>query len=150
MSVNEEKAPRTSVFEKIAPILVVLSIGLAFMVGVLWQKVNNLEKGGTTATTNTGGQPNQPVVSLDTIKGLFDKNLVKFGGKDRKVLFVEVADPSCPYCHVATGLNSTLNNQMDLHSGTRKRRNGIKGTLLCPRCRQILGSPRSTLYKCWV
>ncbi|QQG41735.1 MAG: DsbA family protein [Candidatus Woesebacteria bacterium] len=112
MSVNEEATPRPGIFEKIAPILVVLSIGLAFMVGVLWQKVNNLEKGGTTAATNTEGQPNQPAVSLDTIKGLFDKNLVKFGGKDRKVLFVEVADPSCPYCHVATGLNSALNNQM--------------------------------------
>lgn len=112
MSVNEETTPRTGIFEKIAPILVVLSIGLAFMVGVLWQKVNNLEKGGSAGIAAGGVAQAPSKVSLDTIKGLFDKNIVRFGGKDRKVLFIEVADPSCPYCHVAAGLNSTLNNQM--------------------------------------
>lgn len=113
MPEKESKSSRTSIIEKLVPVLVVLSIGLAFLVGVLWQKVSSLEKGGTTTTTGAQpAQPVQPTVSLDTIKGLFDKNTVKFGDKNRKVLFVEVADPSCPYCHVAAGLNPTLNNQM--------------------------------------
>ena len=33
--------------EKLVPVLLVASIGLAFAVGVLWQKVSQLEGGGT-------------------------------------------------------------------------------------------------------
>ncbi len=109
MSVNEEATPRTGIFEKIAPILVVLSIGLAFMVGVLWQKVNNLEKGGSTGTAGGGAAQAPFKVELSTIKGLFDKDLIKFGDAKRKVLFVEVGDPSCPFCHIAAGDNPDLN-----------------------------------------
>lgn len=56
-------------------------------------------------------QPQAPQVSLDTIKALFnDKNLV-FGNKNAKNLLVEIADPSCPFCHIAGGHNSELNKQ---------------------------------------
>ncbi len=56
--------------------------------------------------------PQAPKVSLDTIKALFnDKNLVS-GNKNSKNLLVEVADPSCPYCHAAAGLNPQLSKQM--------------------------------------
>jgi protein-disulfide isomerase len=34
-----------------------------------------------------------------------------FGKKDSKVLFVEFSDPSCPFCHVASGKNPELNKQ---------------------------------------
>ena len=89
------------------PILVVLAIGLAFFSGTLWQKVKNLEKGGTatgtTPTTQGAAQPQKPTISLDTIKGLFSKDVIKFGDASRKVLFVEMSDPSCPYCHAADG-----------------------------------------------
>ena len=97
------------------PVLVILAIGLAFFSGTLWQKVKNFEKGGAAVGTTTPQQaaaPAQPTVSLDTIKGLFDKDLIKIGDKNRKVIFVEISDPSCPYCHVAAGLDSTLNSQM--------------------------------------
>lgn len=101
---SEEVSSRSSILEKVVPVLVVLSIGLSFMVGVLWQKVSSLEKGGTTGTTTTTAQqPANPTVDLATIKGLFDKDLIKFGDANRKVLFVEIVDPSCPYCHVAGG-----------------------------------------------
>src|SRR4030042_7049487 len=102
---------KSAIFEKLAPILVILSVGLAFMVGVLWQKVANLEKGGvasTGTTTTTTQQAANPTVSLDTIKGVFDKDVIKFGDANRKLLFVEVVDPSCPYCHVAGGDNPEL------------------------------------------
>lgn len=36
-----------NLFERLTPVLLVMTIGLAFLVGVLWQKVQNLEKGGT-------------------------------------------------------------------------------------------------------
>lgn len=100
---------KQSLVEKIVPILLVLSIGLAFMVGVLWNKVSSLEKGGTaTKNTTTQVQPTQPAVSVDTIKSLFSKDLLKFGDANRKVLFVEIADPSCPYCAAADGENRTI------------------------------------------
>lgn len=111
MAKKEEEASRPSLIEKVVPVLLVLSIGLAFMVGVLWQKVSNLEKGGVATTTNTTGaqaQPAAPTVTVDTIKGLFSKDLIKFGDANSKVLFVEVSDPSCPYCHAAGGLNHSV------------------------------------------
>jgi len=100
------------------PVLVVLAIGLAFFSGTLWQKVKNMEKGGSATTQPTTQE--QPTVSLDTIKDLFDKDLVKFGNKDAKVIFVEISDPSCPYCHVASGLNPELNRQIDPTNNTFK------------------------------
>ncbi len=98
------------------PFLVVVAIGLAFFSGTLWQKVKSLEKGGATAGAATDTQqpaaPAKPTVNIDLIKGLFDKDLIKFGDKNNKVTFVEISDPSCPYCHVAAGLNPTLNSQV--------------------------------------
>lgn len=64
------------------------------------------------AAPAAAAQPQALAVTLDTIKGLFnDKNLV-FGDKNSKNLMVEVADPSCPYCHVAGGHNGALNKQI--------------------------------------
>lgn len=101
---------KSGLLEKVVPILLVMSIGLAFLVGVLWQKVSNLEKGGVTtgSTTQTASAPPAAAVDINTIKGLFGKNLIKFGDANRKVLFVEVVDPSCPYCHVAGGEDASL------------------------------------------
>jgi protein-disulfide isomerase len=59
----------------------------------------------TTAATTTG----TVTVDLDTIKNLYKGDYMKFGDENRKVLFVEVADPSCPYCHIAAGKNPELN-----------------------------------------
>jgi len=106
---------QTSIFEKLVPALLVITVGLAFLVGVLWQKVENQGKGGTTTTVTDTQQPSAPApkkVELSQIKDLFNKDLIKFGNADSKVIFVEASDPSCPYCHVAGGLNSTLNTQM--------------------------------------
>ena len=43
-----------SIFEKLTPILVMTSIALAFLVGILWQKVSNLEGGGGVAGAGAG------------------------------------------------------------------------------------------------
>lgn len=109
---------RSGLIEKILPILLVASLGLAFMVGVLWQKVSNLEKGGSTVATTQQGTtaaaqvPAAATVDIKTVKGLFDKDIIKFGDANKKVLFVEVADPSCPYCHVAAGNDPSLAKQI--------------------------------------
>ncbi|OGM32175.1 hypothetical protein A3D01_02195 [Candidatus Woesebacteria bacterium RIFCSPHIGHO2_02_FULL_39_13] len=108
----------SNLLERLVPILLLASIILAFVVGVLWQKVSSLEKGGSSAgvsgtqTTGAQAQPTRAPVSLDLIKGIFKGEVVKFGDENKKLLFVEVADPSCPYCHIAAGLNPELNSQV--------------------------------------
>lgn len=112
--------PKKTIAEKMFPFLVVLLIMMSFALGALWTKVGYLEKSlaaaPTTPTTTAANAqqqaPAQPQISLDTIKGLFSKDLIKFGDANKKVLLVEIADPSCPYCHAAAGLNKELSSQM--------------------------------------
>ncbi len=117
MARSLESSDRAGIIEKLVPILVVFAIGLSFLVGVLWQRVTSLEKGGkqvaagTTDNTQAQAAP-QETVDINTVKGIWDKDVVKFGDASRKVLFVEVADPSCPYCHVASGENGELASKM--------------------------------------
>lgn len=112
-SVKEKKG----FIEKVGPALVVISVVMAFAIGILWEKVNKLEGGNTTATakitptTSAAAQANKNNVSLDQIKKLFGMDLVKFGDDKRKVLFVDISDPSCPYCHIAGGYNPELSKQ---------------------------------------
>ncbi|GAB4158049.1 MAG: hypothetical protein Fur003_1810 [Candidatus Dojkabacteria bacterium] len=62
----------------------------------------------TTTDTTTAAQPTQ-TASLDQIKDLFKKGNMYFGDADRDVLFAVFEDPSCPYCHIASGHNAELN-----------------------------------------
>lgn len=102
------------------PVAILLS---AFVISVSILMHGGVIKVGGVTTTPTqtaaqpavqqqAAQPKAPTVTLDTIKALFnDKNLVS-GDKNSKNLLVEVADPSCPYCHIAGGHNSQLNKQV--------------------------------------
>jgi len=49
-----------NLLEKFVPILLVLTVALAFLVGLLWQKVSLLEKGGTSGTQQAVGDTNVP------------------------------------------------------------------------------------------
>jgi len=122
-----------SKFDRFAPVLLLATILLAFGVGVLWQKVTNLEKGGTPTATTTQANQQQAAapsktIDINVVKGLFDKNLIKFGDKNKKVLFVEITDPSCPYCHVANGKNPEIGLQM----GTQFKYVSAGGTYIPP------------------
>ena len=93
----EEKVKRSgSALERFVPILLLVSIGLAFAVGVLWQKVSGLEKGKTTTptTTNTTDTTDvtaqQPKLTLDQVKNLFKEDVIKFGKDSSKLILVEV------------------------------------------------------------
>lgn len=100
----------------------VLGVGVCMMLGfIIGSSIigNALRAGGiatsnvvtSAATTSTGTVAGNPTnVTQDQIKALFTSgdNMV-FGNPDSKLLFVEVADPSCPYCHIAGGKNSELN-----------------------------------------
>ena len=98
----------------------VIIMGLVGFGGYMYGKVGTLEKGvapTTTTTTQPAAQQQAaaaPAAALDinVIKGVFDKNVVKFGDKNKKLLVVEISDPSCPYCHVANGENPELAAQI--------------------------------------
>ena len=96
-------------------IMVVALIVMAFAIGMLYQKVQNLQGSGTsttlgaqTAASPVAQAPAGPKVTLDQVKALWGKDLIKFGDANKKLLFVEVGDPSCPFCHAATGENHAI------------------------------------------
>lgn len=126
---------KKSGLDRFIPILLTVSIVMAFVIGILWEKVNNLEGGKvktTTATPTTAAQaqqqPQQPSVTMDQVKDLFGKDLVKFGDGNTKLTFVEVEDPSCPYCHIASGKDKELNAQ----AGDRFKLVSDGGTYVAP------------------
>jgi protein-disulfide isomerase len=97
--------PSEKLLDKIAPVLLVATIGLAFAVGVLWQKVSNLE-GGTAGTKVAAEQAanNQPPtngkLSEDQAKKVApvtDEDHLR-GSKDAKVFLIEYSDLECPFC----------------------------------------------------
>lgn len=99
--------------EKLSPILILVSIGLAFAVGVLWQKVENLEGGGsagtgTTAQAPAGGAaqpqapqgPTQGKLSADQAAKLppIDSSDHIRGGQNAEITLIEYSDFECPFC----------------------------------------------------
>lgn len=65
---DETKKP-SSFLEKFSPLLVIVAIILAFAVGVLWQKVNNLEKGSTpTAGDSQPTAQKESPLSVENLK----------------------------------------------------------------------------------
>lgn len=93
---------------------ILISISILISGGVIKAKSNttNTQPNQPTVTTNTNPTiPAQKEVTLAQVKDAFGKSLLKFGDTNQKVVFVEVADPSCPYCQIAAGKNFDLNKQ---------------------------------------
>ncbi|EKD84549.1 MAG: DsbA oxidoreductase [uncultured bacterium] len=75
----------------------------------------------TNTTTNTvqpspaaqqQQAPQQPQATIEQVKDVFAKSLIKFGDANKKLIVIEAADPSCPFCHVAAGKNPSLNKEI--------------------------------------
>lgn len=116
--------------DKLVMALVLVVVVMAFGMGAMWSKLQTI--GQATPQAKQADQaaqaPAAPKVDINTIKGLWDKNVIKFGDINKKNLLVEVADPSCPYCHAAVGLNPELSNQL----GPQFKLVGDGGTYVAP------------------
>ena len=97
---------------------ILLLVAAVFIIGIFWNKIQRLEKQLTELDNNnlpSNGQnqaisPTQaPVVTIDKIKALFKESNLYFGDKNSDLLFVEVGDPSCPFCQAAAGKNPEFN-----------------------------------------
>lgn len=73
-------------------------------------------------------QPQKPTVTLAQVKDVFSKAQVKFGNVNSKLIVIEVADPSCPFCQIAAGKNPELNKQV----GDRFKLVADGGTYVAP------------------
>jgi len=94
-------------------IMVVLLIVGAYFLGVYKTKTEFLEKGvgaGVQQPTTQQQAAAPTSIDLEKIKTKFDGKHITFGDKDAKLIFTEVSDPSCPFCHIAGGLHPELNN----------------------------------------
>jgi protein-disulfide isomerase len=123
MHTGKADKPATAAFlvnPQVQAVLVILVVIQSFFLGSLWTKMQILEKGGGTqaaaapAAGTQAAQPTaaaQPSVSMTQIKDAFKKGVLKWGDPNGKLVFVEVTDPSCPYCHIAAGQNGDLNKQ---------------------------------------
>ena len=114
--------------EKLVPVLLIASIALAFTVGVLWQRVVNLEGGKANGTAvqvpgadgaGDGAQPQRPTsgkLSEDQaskVPQVTDNDHVR-GSRDAKVYLIEYSDYECPFC---ARFHSTAQQVVDEYGG---------------------------------
>lgn len=86
------------------PLLVMLSIGVAFVVGIMWQKVQSLESGSVTKAADTAGaaQANpqaapQAPPQAGEVDPVTDSDYVK-GNRNARIALIEYSDLECPFC----------------------------------------------------
>lgn len=98
--------------------IIALVLGSYFL-GFYKAKTDFLEK--TANTVAAVAQPAQaaepaakPPVDMAKVDALFkDQANIVLGNREAPIKFVELSDPSCPFCHVAAGLNPELSKQMN-------------------------------------
>ena len=81
--------------------LVLLLVVAAFFIGMLWTKVQNLEKDGgnnnVAANQQGAAVPEQPGETLGDVAPIGDADHIR-GNKDAKVAMIVYTDFECPYC----------------------------------------------------
>jgi protein-disulfide isomerase len=93
---------------------VIIAIAILISNGVIPLNIKGKDdvKGVAVNPTQTGTEPQRPTITLNQIKDAFNKSLIKFGDSNKKLIAIEISDPSCPYCQAAAGQNPALNKQM--------------------------------------
>lgn len=123
---DKKEKETTSLYERMAPIMLVVVIGLAFAVGVLWQKVSNIEGGSTTArvagnddTQAAAAQPQRPAngklsdSQASKLAEVSEEDYI-YGSRDAEVFLIEYSDLECPFCQ---SFHSTAQQAIDDNEG---------------------------------
>lgn len=116
---------KTSSTDKLLPVMVIVSVVLAFAVGVLWQKVSLLETGGGTGTANVANVQGEAVdlgAPQGPTEGKMDNPNVELvsaddhirGNSDAKVFLIEYSDLECPFC---SSFHETAQQAVDEYGG---------------------------------
>lgn len=102
---------------------VAVLIGAAMITAALLVNGGVIKFKGAQTTTTAGQQAPVPPgtgqavqgaqanITIGAIKEAFNNSQIKFGDSNKKLIALEMADPSCPYCHIAAGRNPELNKQ---------------------------------------
>lgn len=92
---------KTSLLEKLVPVLLIASIGLAFAVGILWQKVNGLQGSDKNEDQKVVAGDVRPTDSpedlAEKVAEVTNEDHIK-GDLDAKVFLIEYSDYQCSYC----------------------------------------------------
>lgn len=114
---------KSSFSEKITPVLVVIVVGLAFLTGSLWQKVNSLggNSGSVNSATGQAPEPQSPysLLSEEQAKDFFETASVNAedfirGDINADVILVEYSDLECPFC---SSFHETAKQLFEEYSG---------------------------------
>jgi len=117
--------------EYLTPIAILVgAILISASILITGSKFGGSTAGATTtaATTSSTASAAATTITTNMVSSLFDGSYITFGDKNSSNVFVEFSDPSCPYCHVAGGLNPSLNAQI----GDRFKLVSDGGTYLAP------------------
>jgi len=111
MSKESRKTISFPSIDKLVPVLLVLSIVLAFFVGTLWQKVQTLES-GTISKVVENGQPEQSLTAED-VKPVSEDDHVR-GDRNARIALIEYSDLECPFCKT---FHPTVQQIVDAYDG---------------------------------
>jgi len=100
---------KKSNFNQILVIIALVAVG--FYLGFIFPGVKDSSSDVMGEDTVTQQSTQETAVGIDDVKSAFNNAAIKFGDDSRKVIFLEISDPSCPYCSIAAGYNSELNSQ---------------------------------------
>jgi protein-disulfide isomerase len=102
-------------------VVILLLVVMAFLLGTLYQKVQLLEKGGTTQVANAGtnnnnaqpSNPSQIAEAAGVVDPVSAKDHVR-GDRNARIALIEYSDLECPYCQQFHG---TAQQILDSYKG---------------------------------
>ncbi|OGE71234.1 hypothetical protein A2617_03600 [Candidatus Daviesbacteria bacterium RIFOXYD1_FULL_41_10] len=90
---------------------VIIAVAILISGGVIQITPKNATVAPTPSSADGGSRQAPSAITLTQVKDAFSRAQIKFGDANRKLIVLEISDPSCPYCHIAAGKNPELNRE---------------------------------------